>query len=106
MSEDRVANAAAQAKDGARKFAGKVLGDAKLQAEGQTGLTVDKLQAAYDKRLEQVIKAGADIEAYTKAKPWLALGAALGTGLLVGNGLGRGKRRVVYVRKVKAGELD
>ncbi len=105
MSEDRMAKAAAQAKDGARKFTGKLLGDAKLQAEGQTGLTVDKLQAAYDERLDQVIKAGADIEAYTKANPWLALGAALGTGLLIGHGLGRSKRRVVYVRKVKAGEI-
>ena len=105
MSEDRVANAAAQVKDGARKIAGKAFGDAKLQIEGQTGLTVDKLQAAYDERLDQVVTAVADVETYTKANPWLALGAALGTGLLVGHSLGRSKRRVVYVRKVKPAEV-
>ena len=65
----------------------------------------EKAQAAYDKGLERAQSAAADIEAYARAKPWMALGAALGTGLLVGHFTGRAGQKVVFVRKVKSSEV-
>ena len=65
----------------------------------------EKAQAAYDKGLERAQSAAADIEAYARAKPWMALGAALGTGLRVGHLIGRAGQKVVFVRKVKSSEV-
>ena len=65
----------------------------------------EKAQATYDKGLEHAQSAVADIEAYARAKPWMALGAALGTGLLVGHLAGRAGQKVVFVRKVKSSEV-
>ena len=67
--------------------------------------TVDKIQAAYDRRLDQVGKAIDDVESYTKANPWMALAAALLTGLVVGHVRGASGRKVVYVRKVKPDQV-
>jgi len=46
MDKDRVAGAANQAKGAIKEAAGKVTGDAKLEAEGKTDKTAGKIQNA------------------------------------------------------------
>jgi uncharacterized protein YjbJ (UPF0337 family) len=46
MDKDRVAGAANQAKGSVKEAAGKLTGDAKLQAEGKTDKAVGKAQNA------------------------------------------------------------
>ncbi len=46
MDKDRVAGAANQAKGSVKEAAGKLTGDAKLQAEGKTDKAVGKVQNA------------------------------------------------------------
>ena len=65
----------------------------------------DKAKDAYDRGAGEVQDALAKLEAYAKANPWIAIGAALGTGLLVGRITARTRGEVVFVRKVPAGEV-
>ena len=46
-----------------------------------------------------------DISEYAKSKPSMALGAALGTGLLIGQASGRSKRTIFYIKHVKPSEV-
>lgn len=46
MDKDRIAGAAKQAKGAVKEVAGKVTGDAKLQAEGKADKTAGKIQNA------------------------------------------------------------
>ena len=104
MSEDRVEGGANQAKGALKNMAGKVLGDETLQAGGAADKAIGKAQDSYGQAIQQLQKAQGDIEAYAAAKPWMALGAALGTGLLLGHVSGRSRRRIVYIHRVKPSE--
>ena len=64
------------------------------QAQGRLRLGQEKLQSALK-----------DIAEYAKSKPSMALGAALGTGLLIGQASGRSKRTIFYIKHVKPSEV-
>ena len=104
MSEDRIEGGVAQAKGTLKDVAGKVLGDDKMQAGGAADKAIGKAQDSYGQAVQQLQKVQGDIEAYASAKPWMALGAALGAGLLIGHVSGRSRRRIVYVHKIKPSE--
>lgn len=67
--------------------------------------SVETLQDAYSEKLDQAGAVLSDISDYTKANPWMALGAAFGTGLLIGRLKGASKRKITYVRKVRPEEI-
>ena len=105
MSEDRIEGADEGLKGKVKEIAGKLTDNPSTQASGQLDQAEGKLQDAYGRGQEKLQGALEDIVEYTKAKPWLALGAALGTGLLIGHASGRSKRKVVYVQRVKPTEV-
>ncbi len=96
MQDDQTSLLLARLKPSADRLLQQVLGD---------DVSVDKLQDTYDHRLEQIGAAITDVSAYTKANPWLALGAAFGSGLLIGRLKGSRKRKITYVRKIKPEEM-
>ena len=96
MDDDQQDTALARLKPYADKIIGQVFGP---------DLTVDKLQAAYNEKLEQAGAALTDISDYTRANPWMALAAAFGTGLVIGRLKSAGKRKITYVRKVRPEEI-
>ncbi len=104
MSEDRIEGGATQAKGALKDIAGKVLGDEKMQAGGTADKAIGKAQDTYGQAVQQLQKVQGDIQAYASLKPWTALAAALGTGLLIGHVSGRSRRRIVYVHRVKPSE--
>ena len=73
---DQVREGANLMKDKAKSAAGDVLGDAKLQAEGHAGEAIDRLQAAYDRRREQISDQLSQVEGFAKSRPWAALAIA------------------------------
>ena len=79
--------------------------DPQTQAAGKLDEAKGKLQDAYGQGQQKLQSALDDINAYTRSQPWLALGAALATGLLIGHVSGRSKRKVVYVQRVKPSEV-
>ena len=101
VSGDRIEGGATQAKGALNDVAGRLLGDEKMQAGGGADKALGKAQDSYGQAIQQLRKVQGDIEAYASAKPWMALGAALGVGLLIGHANGRSHRRIVYVHKVK-----
>ena len=104
MSEDRIEGADEELKGKVKEVAGKLTDKPSTQASGQLDQAKGKLQDAYGQGQEKVQSALEDIAEYAKSKPWLALGAALGTGLLIGHASGRSKRKIVYVQRVKPNE--
>ena len=105
MSEDRFEAAGESLKGKAKDAVGKITGDQQTEASGKLDQAKGKLQDAYGQGQEKVQGALADIADYAKANPWMAMGAALGTGLLIGHVSGRSKRRTVYVSRVKPSEV-
>ncbi len=105
MSENRIEGAGEGLKGKVKEAAGKLTGDSSTQASGQLDQAKGKLQNAYGQGQEKVQGALGDIAEYAKSKPWMALGAALGTGLLIGHVSGRAKRKLVYVKHVKPSEV-
>ena len=105
MSEDRFEGVGEDLKGKVTEAAGKLTGDSPTQASGQLDQVKGKLQNAYGQGQETLQGALEDIAKYAKSNPWMALGAALGTGLLIGHASGRGKRKVVYVKRVKPNEV-
>ena len=105
MSEDRIEGAGEGLKGKVKEVAGKLADNPSTEVSGQLDQAKGKLQDAYGQGQEKLQGALADVAEYAKAKPWMALGAALGTGLLIGHASGRSKRRVVYVSRVKSGEV-
>ena len=105
MSEDRVEAAGESLKGKAKDAVGKITGDQQTEASGKLDQAKGKLQDAYGQGQEKVQGALGDIADYAKANPWMALGAALGTGLLIGHVSGRSKRKIVYVSRVKPSEV-
>ncbi len=105
MSEDRIEGGAKQAKGAVKDFAGKVLGDDKMQAGGAADKAIGKAQDGYGQAVQQLQKAKEDVLSYTSDQPWMALAAALGAGLLLGHVGGRSRRKIVYVHKVKPSEV-
>ena len=97
MQDDHATGPLSRLQRSAEKLVQQVLGE---------DMSVDKLQETYDQRLEQIGAAITDVSDYTKANPWLALGAAFGTGLLIGRLQGGRKRKITYVRKVKPEEMN
>ena len=97
MQDDQATGLLARLKPGADKLVQQVFGE---------DMSVDKLQDTYDQRRQQIGRAITDVSEYTKANPILALGAALGTGLLIGRLQGGRKRKITYVRKVKPEEMN
>ena len=100
---DQVRDQADLIKDKAKTALGGALGDEKLKAEGQGSQIADRLQAAYDQRREEVNARLSQVESFTKAQPWAALGIAAVSGLVVGRLTA--KRKVVYVNRVKPSEV-
>ncbi len=105
MSEDRIEGAGEGLKGKVKEVGGKLTDNTSTQASGQMEQAKGKLQDAYGQSQEKVQSALEDIAGYAKSKPWLALGAALGTGLLIGHASGRSKRKIVYVQRVKPNEV-
>ena len=105
MSEDRLEAAGEGLKGQAKDTFGKITGDGKTEASGKLDQAKGKLQDAYGQGQEKVQGVLEEIADYAKASPWMALGAALGTGLLLGHVSGRSKRRIVYVNRVKPSEV-
>jgi uncharacterized protein YjbJ (UPF0337 family) len=58
MNKDRIEGAAKQAKGSLKDAAGKVLGDAKLQAEGKADKAEGKVQNAYGSLKDKAKEAG------------------------------------------------
>ncbi len=105
MSEDRIEGAGEGLKGKVKEVAGKLTDNPSTEASGQLDQAKGKLQDAYGQGQEKVQGALEDIAEYAKSKPWMALGAALGTGLLIGHASGRSKRKIVYVKHVKPSEV-
>ena len=105
MSEDRIKGVGEDLKGKVEEVAGKVTDDPSTAPSGQLDKAKGKLQDAYGQGRQKVHSAVGDIAEYASTKPWMALGAALGTGLLIGHASGRGKRKVVYVSRVKPSEV-
>ena len=105
MSEDRIEGAGEGLKGKVKEVAGKLTDNPSTEIDGQLDQAKGKLQDAYGQGQEKLQGALEDIAEYAKAKPWTALGAALGAGLLIGHASGRGKRKVVYVQRVKPNEV-
>ena len=105
MTEDRIDGAGEGLKGKVKEIAGKLTDNPSTQVSGQIDQAKGKLQDAYGQGQEKLQGALEDIVEYTKSNPWLALGAALGTGLLLGHASGRSKRKVVYVQRVKPSEV-
>ena len=104
MSEDRIEGAGEGLKGKVKEVTGKLTDNPSTQASGQLDQAKGKLQDAYGQGQEKVQGALEDIAEYAKSNPWLALGAALGTGLLLGHASGSSKRKIVYVSRVKPNE--
>lgn len=100
---DRMKDQADLAVDKTKTAVGGALGDGTLKAEGQAGQVVDRLQAAYDERREQIGARFAQVEDFAKAQPWAALAIAAASGLILGRLTA--KRRIVYVHRVKPQEV-
>ena len=105
MSEDRIEGVGEGLKGKVKEVAGKLTDNPSTEVSGQLDQAKGKLQDAYGQGQEKVQSALDDIADYARAKPWMALGAALGTGLLIGHASGRSKRKVVYVSRVKPSEV-
>ncbi len=105
MSEDRVAGAAESLKGKVKEVVGKATDTPSSEISGQLDQAKGKLQDAYGQGQETLQSALDDIAEYARSKPWMALGAALGTGLLIGHASGRSKRKIVYVNRVKPNEV-
>ena len=105
MSEDRIEGAGEGLKGKVKEAAGKLTDNPSTQASGQLDQVKGKVQDAYGQGQEKLQGALEDIVEYTKSNPLLALGAALGTGLLIGHASGRSKRKIVYVKHVKPSEI-
>ena len=105
MNQDRVEAAGESLKGKAEDAVGKITNDQRTEASGKLDEAKGKLQDAYGQGQEKVQGALGDIADYAKANPWMALGAALGTGLLIGHVSGRSKRKIVYVSRVKPNEV-
>ena len=105
MSENRIEGAGEDLMGKVKGAAGKLTDDPQTQLSGKLDQVKGKAQDAYGQGQEKLQNAVSDIVAYTKSNPWMALGAALGTGLLVGHISGRSKRKIVYVQRVKPSEV-
>ena len=105
MTEDRIEGAGEGLKGKVKEVAGKLTDDPSTQASGQLDQAKGKLQDAYGQGQEKLQGVLEEIADYAKSKPWMALGAALGGGLLIGHVSGRSKRKIVYVKHVKPSEV-
>ena len=105
MTEDRIDGAGEGLKGKLKEVAGKLTDTPSTEVSGRIDQAKGKLQDAYGQGQEKVQGAIGDIADYAKSNPWMALGAALGTGLLIGHVSGRSKRKIVYVKHVKPSEV-
>ena len=105
MTEDRIEGAGESLKGKVKDVAGKLTDNPSTQLSGKLDEAKGKVQDAYGQGQDKLQDALEDISDYTQANPWMALGAALGTGLLIGHIAGRSKRKVVYVQRVKPNEV-
>ena len=105
MSEDRIEGAGESFKGKMKGVAGKLTDDPSAQVSGQFEQAKGKLQDAYGQGRETLEDTLGDIAEYARSNPWMALGAALGAGLLIGHASGRSKRKIVYVKRVKPSEV-
>ena len=105
MSEDKIEGAGESLKGKVKEAAGKIMDDPSTEIGGRIDQVKGKAQDAYGQGQVKLQGALDDIVDYTRSKPWMALAAALGTGLLIGHASGRSKRKVVYVQRVKPTEV-
>ena len=100
---DQARDQADLVKDKAKSAIGGALGDDKLEAEGEGGQVVDRLQSAFDRRREEINDRLAQVESFAKSRPWAALWIAALGGLILGRLTT--KHKVVYVNRLKPSEV-
>jgi uncharacterized protein YjbJ (UPF0337 family) len=98
MSEDRFAGAAKKGFGKMESGVGGAFGDSDLEARGQANEIVGNVQEFYGKAVDTVKDATEQLEQLVDEEPYKALGLAVAAGVVLGFLLGRGGRKVVYVR--------
>ncbi len=98
MNEDRFEGAAKQGFGKIESSVGGAFGSAELEAKGQANEIVGNVQEFYGKAVDKVKDATEQLEQLVDEDPYKALGLAVAAGVVLGFLLGRGGRKVVYVR--------
>ena len=98
MSEDRVKGSV---KSGFGKVEGAVggaTGSDDLEAKGKANEIMGNVQDIYGRAVDSVKGATGNLDQLVDEEPYKALGLAVAAGVVIGFLLGRGGRKVVYVR--------
>ncbi len=98
MSEDRFEGATRKGFGKAEGAVGGVFGNSDLEAKGQANEIVGNVQEFYGKAVDTVKDATDQLDDLLTDEPYKALGLAIAAGVILGFLLGRGGRKVVYVR--------
>ena len=98
MSEDRFEGAAKKTFGKAEGAVGGVFGSTDLEAKGQANEIVGNVQEFFGKAVDTVKDATDQLETLVDEEPYKAIGLAVAAGVVLGFLLGRGGRKVVYVK--------
>ncbi len=98
MSEDRFEGAAKKGFGKVEGAVGGAFGSTDLEAKGQANEIVGNVQEFYGKAVDTVRDATDQLDDLLNDEPYKALGIAVAAGVVLGFLLGRGGRKVVYVR--------
>jgi uncharacterized protein YjbJ (UPF0337 family) len=98
MSEDRFEGAAKKGFGKVESSIGGAFGSADLEAKGQANEIVGNVQDFYGKAVDTVRDATDQLDQLVDEEPYKALALAVAAGVVLGFLLGRGGRKVVYVR--------
>ncbi|MHB8283983.1 MAG: CsbD family protein [Caulobacteraceae bacterium] len=98
MTEDRFEGAAKKGLGQIQGGLGGALGDSDLEAKGQVNEVIGNVQEFYGKAVDTVKDATDQLEQLVDEEPYKALALAVAAGVVLGFLLGRGGRKVVYVR--------
>jgi uncharacterized protein YjbJ (UPF0337 family) len=98
MSEDRFEGAAKKGLGKVEGGLGGVFGSSDLEAKGQAKEIVGNVQEFYGKAVDTVKDATDQLDQLVDEEPYKALALAVAAGVVLGFLLGRGGRKVVYVR--------
>lgn len=98
MNEDRFEGAARSGFGKVESAVGGALGSSDTEAKGQANEIIGNVQEAYGRVVDTVKDATENLDELVSEDPYKALAMAVAAGVVLGFLLGRGGRKVVYVR--------
>ena len=98
MTDERIEGGRRKGFGHVQDAVGGLTGDGRTQAEGKLNQMAGSVQDAVGQARGRAQDLYEEVDSFTKEQPLLALGVALGVGLVLGMTL-LGGRKTVYVRK-------